>query len=270
MHLVSYTDNAGGPQVGVEADGAVFPTHYRDMLDFIVDGDQALMSARDALEQGRTAENVQLLAPLPRPGKMLFLGRSFREFRAGLDDDVEPFVYSRVPSSVIGPGESIRVPEPDATVLYEGELLVVVGRLLRRADAGEAMRAVFGYTQVNDITWTDWLESPHGGPPQICLCKNADTFCPMGPYIATADTFDPSDVSFSVTVNGEPAMEASTAGLVWSIGRVLEFLSRSMTLLPGDVIATGTPAAGPIVAGDTVTVAFDGLGELTNPVTKGW
>jgi len=171
VHLVSYTDNAGGPQVGVEADGAVFPTHYRDMLDFIVDGDQALMSARDALEQGRTAENVQLLAPLPRPGKMLFLGRSFREFRAGLDDDVEPFVYSRVPSSVIGPGESIRVPEPDATVLYEGELLVVVGRLLRRADAGEAMRAVFGYTQVNDITWTDWLESPHGGPRRSAFAR---------------------------------------------------------------------------------------------------
>jgi 2-keto-4-pentenoate hydratase/2-oxohepta-3-ene-1,7-dioic acid hydratase in catechol pathway len=92
----------------------------------------------------------------------------------------------------------------------------------------------------------------------------------MGPYIATADSFDPGDVAFSVTVNGEQVMRASTSGLVWGVGRVLEFLSRSMTLLPGDVIATGTPAAGPIVAGDSVTVSFDGLGELTNPVAAGW
>jgi 2-keto-4-pentenoate hydratase/2-oxohepta-3-ene-1,7-dioic acid hydratase in catechol pathway len=270
VHLVSYTSAADGPRVGVEVEGAVHPTAYRDMVDFIVDGEVALDRARDAVDQGRAESNVRLLAPLPRPGKMLFLGRSFREFRPGLDDDVEPFVYSRVPSSVVGPGETISVPEADATLLYEGELLIVVGRPIKRADAGEAMDAVFGYTQVNDVTWTNWLESPHGGPPQICLCKNADTFCPMGPYIATADSFDPGDVAFSVTVNGEQVMRASTSGLVWGVGRVLEFLSRSMTLLPGDVIATGTPAAGPIVAGDSVTVSFDGLGELTNPVAAGW
>ena len=127
---------------------------------------------------------------------------------------------------------------------------------------------MFGYTQVNDITWTDWI---HGSDlPQITLSKNADTFCPMGPYIVTADAYDPYGAGFTVTVNGEVRTRGTMSDLVWDIPRIIEFLSRDMTLYPGDVIATGTSDAQPIVAGDTVTVAFDGLGDLVNPVLPGW
>lgn len=271
MRLVTYASPSGSAAVGVlRDDDTVVDAGYGDMTGFINDGEQALERARRALSDGTAIPEARILAPHPRPGKMLFLGRSFREFRAGLSDDVEPFVYARTQSTVIGPGEQILMPEPDATVLYEAELLIVIGRTVKKVTADDAMSCVFGYTQVNDLTWTDWLHVPDGMAPQLCLCKNADTFCPMGPYIVTADEFDPTDVEFGVTINGEQAMSSSTSGLVWGVPRILEFFSRTMTLEAGDVIATGTPAAGPIRVGDEVVVEFGGLGELRNPVAEGW
>jgi 2-keto-4-pentenoate hydratase/2-oxohepta-3-ene-1,7-dioic acid hydratase in catechol pathway len=270
MQLVTAQDSTGRIFVGVLIADQVVDTGYVDMIAFIEDGDRALDRARAALEQGHALAGTTVLAPLPRPGKMLFLGQSFREFRAGLSDDVDPFVYSRVPSSIIGPGQAIVMPEPDITVLYEAELLIVIGTQAKAVTAADAASHVFGYSQVNDLTWTDWLHRTDGGPQQLALCKNADTFCPMGPFIVTADAFDPSAVDFGVRINGEQVMSSSTTGLVWSVGRIIEFLSRTMTLWPGDVIATGTPAAGPIVVGDEVVIHFDGLGELRNPVIAGY
>jgi 2-keto-4-pentenoate hydratase/2-oxohepta-3-ene-1,7-dioic acid hydratase in catechol pathway len=268
MKLVSGIEPGGRAVVAVVVAGEVtVDTGYSDMLEFIADGEKALAAARAARREV-TLERIG--APLTRPGKMLFLGQSFREFRAGLSDDVDPFVYSRVPSTIIGPDDPIRLPEPGATVLYEAELLIVIGTAAKGVTAQEAPRHVFGYSQVNDLTWTDWLHRSDGGPQQLCLCKNADTFCPMGPYLVTADDFDPSAVEFGVTINDEQVMSSSTDGLVWSVGRIIEFLSRTMTLWPGDVIASGTPAAGPIVVGDEVVVEFAGLGRLRNPVVAGW
>jgi 2-keto-4-pentenoate hydratase/2-oxohepta-3-ene-1,7-dioic acid hydratase in catechol pathway len=271
VRLVTYADQSGATSVGaLREDSSVIDTGYVDLGTFISAGDAALEQARSALASGAPIDNPKLLAPHPKPGKMLFLGRSFREFRNGLDDDVEPFVYARTQSTIIGPGERILMPEPDATVLYEAELLIILGRTVKRVSEAEAMSCVFGYTQVNDLTWTDWLHVPEGMAPQLCLCKNADTFCPMGPYVVTSDEFDPTDVDFGVSINGEEVMRSSTKGLVWSVARILEFFSRAMTLEAGDVIATGTPAAGPIKVGDDVVVEFAGLGELRNPVVAGW
>ena len=268
MRIVRYRTADVAAQIGVLTSAGVAATQYRDMVEFLADGDTALAAARRAADGPVLESGFTLLAPLPNPGKMLFLGRSFRQFRADLDDDAPVFVYSRVPSSVVGPGDAIRMPGPDEHVLYEAELLIVVGRTGRRIAPEAAMGHVFGYTQVNDITWTDWI---HGGDlPQITLSKNADTFCPMGPYILTADAYDPYGAGFTVTVNGEVRTRGTMSDLVWDIPRIIEFLSRDMTLYPGDVIATGTSDAQPIVAGDTVTIAFDGLGELVNPVLPGW
>ena len=158
-------------------------------------------------------------------------------------------------------------------MLYEGELVVVIGAPMFRVAADDAMRHVLGYTQANDITWTQWVHGPGGTTkvgPQICLSKNADTFCPLGPDIVTADELDPVDLAFTVTVNGEPRTTASTSGLAWSIPEILEFLCRDMTLWPGDLVSTGTCEAKDIVDGDVVAVEFDGLGVLENPVVGRW
>jgi 2-keto-4-pentenoate hydratase/2-oxohepta-3-ene-1,7-dioic acid hydratase in catechol pathway len=211
--------------------------------------------------------DVSLLAPLPDPGKMLFLGRTFPGYRGESGDADPPFVYVRVASSITGPGEPIRLPRAGARILYEGELAVVIGRRARGVAASAALDHVFGYTQVNDVTWPEW--APSRGEfdlPQISMMKNADTFCPMGPALVTADELDPATLGFRVLVNGEVRTEGTTADLVWSIPEIIAFLSRDMTLEPGDVIALGTPDAQVIVPGDEVTVEFDGLGRLSNPV----
>ena len=139
-----------------------------------------------------------------------------------------------------------------------------------RVPAAEAMNHVFGYTQANDVTWTRWV---HGGTkvgPQIALSKNADTFCPLGPDIVTAGAPRPRRPWLHRDVTGEERTNATTKGLAWSIGAILEFLSQNMTLWPGDLISTGTCEAKDIVAGDVVTVEFDGLGKLENPVIGTW
>ena len=270
MRIVRYRTAAEPARVGVLVDGGVAPTEYTDMVAFLAAGDAAFAAAERAVDSGEVIADHVLLAPLPNAGKMLFLGRSFRQYRTDLVDADPVFVYARVASSVIGPGEPIRMPGPDERILYEGELLIVIGRAGRGIDQSDAMDHVFGYTQVNDITWTDWIHGSHGGLPQLTMSKNADTFCPMGPHIVTRDSYDPVSAEFTVTVNGEVRTRGSMSDLVWTIPHILEFLSKDMTLHAGDVIATGTSDAQPITAGDTVVVEFDGLGQLANPVVPGW
>lgn len=269
MHLVRYLDANGAPAVGVRRDDSVVPTGHTDMTAFIRDGDRALDAARGALANARAVTPARVLAPLD-PGKMLFLGMTYDVFRQGVPEDQEPYVYARVQSSIIGPGDEIRLPSPEAEVLYEGELVVVIGSPAYRVSATDAMAHVFGYTQANDLTWTQWVHGGTAALPQISMSKNADTFCPMGPDVVTKDELDPVDLAFTVTVNGEVRTSASTKGLVWDVARILEFLSRDMTLWPGDVVSTGTCEAKPICVGDTVAVEFDGLGRLENPVGASW
>jgi 2-keto-4-pentenoate hydratase/2-oxohepta-3-ene-1,7-dioic acid hydratase in catechol pathway len=269
MHLVRYLDADGDTAVGVRRDDGVVPTGHTDLTQFIQEGDRALEAAHDALAHGRAVTPARVLAPL-HPGKMLFLGMTYDVFRQDVPEDQEPYVYARVQSSLIGPGDEIRLPSPEAEVLYEGELVVVIGSPAYRVAAADAMAHVFGYTQANDLTWTQWVHGGTASLPQISMSKNADTFCPMGPDVVTADELDPVDLAFTVTVNDEVRTSASTKGMVWDIARILEFLSRDMTLWPGDVVSTGTCEAKPLRVGDTVTVEFDGLGRLENPVAASW
>jgi 2-keto-4-pentenoate hydratase/2-oxohepta-3-ene-1,7-dioic acid hydratase in catechol pathway len=270
MHLVRYLTANDETAIGVRCDGGVVPTGYTDMLGFIGGGDEALEIARSAQRDGSPITPKRVLAPLVNPGKMLFLGMTYDVFRQDVPADQEPYVYARVQSSIIGPGDPIRVPRVDAHLIYEGELVVVIGRPMHRVAAGEAMSHVFGYTQANDVTWTQWIHGATKVGPQICLSKNADTFCPLGPDVVTADDVDPANLSFTVSVNGEERTRSSTRGLVWTVAGILEFLCRDMTLWPGDLISTGTSDAQDIVAGDRVVVEFAGLGTLENPVVAGW
>jgi 2-keto-4-pentenoate hydratase/2-oxohepta-3-ene-1,7-dioic acid hydratase in catechol pathway len=270
MHLVRYLTTKGDVGVGVRGPDGVVPTGYGDMLAFIRDEPASLEAARSAVTREQAFVPERILAPIDNPGKMLFLGMTYDVFREGVSIEQEPYVYARVQSSIVGPGDAIRLPDPGAHVLYEGELVVVIGAPMYRVPAADAMSHVFGYTQANDVTWTQWVHNASKVGPQICLSKNADTFCPLGPDIVTADELDPVDLAFTVTVNGEVRTNASTKGLAWNIAAILEFLSRNMTLWPGDLISTGTCEAKDIVAGDLVTVEFDGLGRLENPVIGSW
>src|SRR5665213_1417456 len=270
MNLVRYQTKQGGVGVGVRTSDGIAATGYEDMVEFIRDGDVALDAARAAMANGATVEAERILAPMVNPGKMLFLGMTYDVFRQNVPIEQEPYVYARVQSSIIGPNEAIRVPDPEAHLLYEGELVVVIGKPMYRVSEAEAMDYVFGYTQSNDITWTQWVHGGGNVGPQICHSKNADTFCPLGPDIVTVDDLDPVNLGFTVTVNGEERTNATTEGMAWSIAKILAFLSENSTLWPGDLLSTGTCEAKDIVAGDHVVVEFAGPGRLEKPVVGSW
>lgn len=270
MHLVRYRREDDAVGIGVRTANGLAPTTYAEMLDVVRDGEKALEAIRVTSSRGPVIEPDAILAPLDNPGKMFFLGMTYKQFRQDVPADAAPYVYARVQSSIVGPGDAIRVPQRDAHLLYEGELVVVIGKPMFRVTAAEAMDHVWGYTIANDVTWTQWVHGSTKVGPQISLSKNADTFCPLGPDLVTADEVDPHDVDFTVKVNGETRTASSTRGLALRVPQILEFLCRDTTLWPGDLVSTGTSDAQLIVAGDEVEIEFAGLGVLTNPVVAGW
>lgn len=251
------------------------------MLDLLAMGQsglaaaQAALAAPDAGERTHAAAEVRLLAPIPRPGKVLCLGMNYRDhaIETGKDIPTEPVVFCKAPTSVIPAGAPIRIPLVTSEVDYEVELGVVIGRAGKNIPAGAAMGHVFGYTVVNDVSGREYQNRKPGG--QWFLGKSFDTFCPMGPWIVTADEIgDPHALPIRCTLNGERVQESNTRHLIFTIPAIIEYVSKVMTLEPGDVIATGTPhgvgmARKPplwLKAGDTVVCEVEGIGSLTNPV----
>jgi 2-keto-4-pentenoate hydratase/2-oxohepta-3-ene-1,7-dioic acid hydratase in catechol pathway len=230
-------------------------------------------------------DQVKLTAPLPRPRRNIFcVGKNYhahaKEFagsgfdssaKAGGDIPTVPIYFSKVPESVVGPGESIMiVPEVSTAIDYEAELAVVIGAGGKGIKAADAMKHVWGYTIINDVTARDW-QSRH---MQWHLGKSFDTFCPMGPWLVSADECDGTKTGVRCYVNGEERQNASTTDLIFDIPTLIETLSAGITLYPGDVIATGTPVGVGIgfkppkylKPGDVVRVEIDGIGVLENPV----
>jgi 2-keto-4-pentenoate hydratase/2-oxohepta-3-ene-1,7-dioic acid hydratase in catechol pathway len=228
--------------------------------------------------------DVRLTAPIPTPRRNIFcVGRNYREHaeefgRSGYDatggtsnQPDAPVVFTKPPSTVIGPGAAID-PHPGVTgeVDYEAELGVIIGRGGRGITAAAALDHVWGYTIINDVTARD-LQKSH---KQWFLGKALDTFCPMGPYAATADELGDGPLDVRCTVNGEVRQQASTRDLIFDIPTIIATLSAGITLQPGDVIATGTPAGVGIgftpprflTSGDRVEITVTGLGTLTNHV----
>ncbi len=207
-------------------------------------------------------ERVHLMAPL-RPGKIIAVGRNYAEHarERGAEVPEVPLIFLKPPSSVIGPGEPILLPPQSQRVDYEAELAVVIGKKGRWIAPEQAMEFVFGYTCANDVTARD-LQQKDG---QWTRAKGFDTFCPLGPWIETE--LDPSDVLIQCKVNGEIRQVGSTKEMVFSIPQLIAYISSVMTLDPGDVILTGTPAGiGPLNAGDLVEIDIEGIGILSNPV----
>lgn len=229
--------------------------------------------------------SVQLAAPLPRPRRNIFcVGKNYhahaKEFagsgfdssaKAGGDIPAAPIIFTKVPECVVGPSDAIEIPTNVSTAIdYEAELAVVIGRGGKGIRAADAMAHVWGYTIVNDVTSRDW-QSRH---MQWDMGKSFDTFCPMGPWLVSADEFDGQKTRVRCWVNDEPRQDASTTDLIFSIPTLIETLSAGITLYPGDIIATGTPVGVGIgfkppkylVPGDVVKVEIDGIGAIENPV----
>jgi 2-keto-4-pentenoate hydratase/2-oxohepta-3-ene-1,7-dioic acid hydratase in catechol pathway len=205
---------------------------------------------------------VQLLAPV-EPTKVVCVGRNYRAHAKELGNEVPatPLLFLKPSTSVVGPQEAIRCPEQSKEVHHEAELGVVVARTLTRASAAEARLAVFGYTCLNDVTARDIQREEK----QFTRAKGFDTFCPTGPMIVT--DLDPLDVSVVCRVNGAERQRGTTRDMVHDPFALLSFISNVMTLLPGDLVATGTPeGVGAIKRGDWVEVEISGIGVLRNPV----
>ncbi|MEE9965298.1 MAG: fumarylacetoacetate hydrolase family protein [Propionicimonas sp.] len=212
--------------------------------------------------------DVRLVAPVIPRSKVVGIGRNYAEHAAerGAEVPSSPLMFFKPNTAVIGPHEPIVRPAETANLHYEGELAVVIGRICRRVPVERAAEVIFGYTAANDVTARD-LQSSDG---QWARAKGFDSFCPLGPWISThLELGEAADLDVVTTVNGEVRQVGNTADLVFSIPELIAHVSAFTTLLPGDVILTGTPAGiGEIVPGDTVSVAISGIGTLTNPVVS--
>lgn len=277
MRLVTY-EKDGTAGVGVRDGESILATGYGSMLELIGDGEQGLARARETRE---TVEPDRLLSPIPRPPKILCSGinyASHKEENPGAEFNPEPYFFSKLPSSVIGPDEPIVIPSPESQVDYEVELAFVIGTSAKRVPAERALEHIFGYTVLHDVSARDIQFKPIQGG-QITLGKGVDTFCPLGPEIATSDEIpDPSALHVRALVNGEQRQNSPTSDMLFSVPELIEFLSEIITLEPGDVISTGSPAGvgtfmdppAYLKPGDEVTVEVEEIGALTNPVIAGW
>jgi 2-keto-4-pentenoate hydratase/2-oxohepta-3-ene-1,7-dioic acid hydratase in catechol pathway len=207
--------------------------------------------------------DVRLLAPV-EPSKVVCIGRNYAAHAAELGNEVpkEPLMFLKPPSSIVGPEEAIVLTKYSQRVDHEGELALVIGRRCSHLrDNDDALSFVMGYSCLNDVTARDLQKSD----VQYTRAKGFDTFCPVGPHIETA--LDPANVLVETHVNGTRRQSGATSLMIYSPASLVRWISRMMTLMPGDVIATGTPAGvGPLVAGDQVEVSVAGIGVLRNPV----
>ena len=275
MRIVRYRYQ-GQEHLGVEnEDGDVIDTGLGDLRDLI----ELDPADRARLLHGTAVTPENLLAPVAQRCQVVYTGGNYRDHLAEVSHLInpkEPVYYPGLWASVIGPGENIVIPTSTTKTDYEVELAVVIGRTARRMTAADAWSYVFGFTVVNDVSARDVMEREQ---LQIMLCKSPDTFCPIGPRIVTRDEVgDIGGRRVTTHVNGEIRQDASTDDMVVGIPELLEFLTRTVTLFPGDVVTTGTPGGVGafrtppqfLQPGDVVTVAVEGIGELTNPLVAGW
>jgi 2-keto-4-pentenoate hydratase/2-oxohepta-3-ene-1,7-dioic acid hydratase in catechol pathway len=220
----------------------------------------------DAVRHGhpRRLANLRMAAPVPRPGKVIGAPVNYRDHQAEMESPTtlaDLGVFLKAPSSVIGHGDRVRLPYTDRRTDQEAELAAVIGRTARHVSAAEAVGVVAGYTCALDMT-------VRGGEDRSTR-KSFDTFCPLGPWLVTPDEVgDPGALRLRCWVNGEPRQDASTGDMIFDVPHLIAYASAVMTLHPGDVLVTGTPAGvGPVADGDTVAVEIERVGRLEVTVT---
>ncbi len=207
---------------------------------------------------------VRLLAPVIPRSKIVAIGKNYADHAAEMGGVVpdEPIIFIKPNTTIAGPGDTIVWPEMAPSIDYEAELAIVIGRICKDVPKEKYADVIFGYTLANDVTCRE-LQKRDG---QWTRAKGFDTFCPLGPWIET--DFIPGNQRISLTLNGEVKQDAHLSDMIFKVPDIINFVSSVMTLLPGDVIITGTPAGiGPMPEKSTVAVAIEGLGQLTNKVS---
>jgi 2,4-didehydro-3-deoxy-L-rhamnonate hydrolase len=275
LKLVTYSSDGEAPKVGYIEGDEIRPLGGANMLEYIEHGRSA--ERQPGSDDTVPLSEARLHAPITRPQKIIAIGLNYEDHAAETGGEIpeKPIVFAKYPNTIIGPGEAIRIPPITEQADYEAELAVVIGRPAKNVSESEALEYVFGYTNCNDVSSRD-LQFSEGG--QWTRSKSIDTFAPIGPYVATRDEVpDPRNLWIRCTLNGEVMQDSTTSKMAFSVTELVAFLSTGMTLMPGDIIATGTPAGvgfarDPAVflkAGDEVTIEIEGLGTLTNPVEAG-
>jgi len=269
--LFEPADRPWNPLAWFDMDGRWFQT-ARDTAKRLENDPRAF---EEALANGWlvAADAAYWFAPVPRPGKIVCVGLNYRDHaeESGLAVPKVPVIFSKFSTCVIAPGEPVVIPTTSERVDYEAELAIVIGRRAKHVSAERAYDYVFGYTAFNDVTARDF----QFGDGQWQRGKSCDTFAPMGPTIVTTDEIpDPHTLRITMTVNGNVMQDSNTNQLIFSIPRLIEFITQSITLEPGDVIPTGTPAGvgfarkPPVFLkpGDTMDVDIERIGGLGSPV----
>lgn len=256
MRLCRFTHASfPAPRYGLIEGEAVFPLAAQDIA--------ALTNEPQREGEPLPLITVRLLPPVT-PTKIVCVGRNYQDHAAELGNPMpaEPLLFLKPPSALIGHEDAIELPAASARVEHEGELAVVIGRSCRRlSDADDPLAYALGYTCLNDVTARDLQRKD----VQFTRGKSFDTFCPVGPYVVTG--LDPGDMEVATRVNGVTRQRGRTSAMAFPVPYLLRYISRIMTLVPGDIIATGTPAGvGPLAHGDIVEVQVEGVGTLRNHV----
>jgi 2-keto-4-pentenoate hydratase/2-oxohepta-3-ene-1,7-dioic acid hydratase in catechol pathway len=291
MRVVRYSGNDGVTRLGVFTENGVLDLQaaarnsgipeepFADVLSFLAARDSALSLARQLIQHAPQAafvslSHARLRPPIPRPEKIVAVGLNYRDhsIESGAKEAPKwPILFAKFPSSLSGPEDPIVIPVGDPNVDYEAELAVVIGRGGKRIPAESSLDYVAGYMPLNDVSARTWQFADK----QWVRGKSCDTFCPTGPYLTTRDDVpDPHSLSICARVNGTTLQDSNTSKMIFRVPELIEFISASITLEPGDIIATGTPEGvgafriPPIFLkpGDVVEVEIQGLGVLRNPV----
>ncbi|MDX8127013.1 fumarylacetoacetate hydrolase family protein [Methylomonas sp. OY6] len=278
MKLLSYKYN-GQVQIGALVGAQIVPAGADlpgNMLDFLAAGESAKLALQKqiAADGERIAlSDVQLLAPIPRPGKLLGVGLNYADHigETGMEKPEYPTFFTKQSTCVIADGDAIHLPLVSDKVDYEGELAFVIGKRCKQVPVEQAHEVIAGYTICNDVTVRDWQQRT----PTWTLGKSFDTHGPLGPWMVTADEIaDPHNLSLKTWVGDELRQNGSTGDMIFNCYELIAYLTQVMTLEPGDVISTGTPAGvgvkmkprGYLKPGQTVRIEIEGIGALSNPV----
>jgi 2-keto-4-pentenoate hydratase/2-oxohepta-3-ene-1,7-dioic acid hydratase in catechol pathway len=266
----------GDCYVDLHATDPDLPANLRQLLE---SGPVALRAAEQAARREKAVEypaaQVRLLPPIPDPPKIICIGRNYGEHakESGSEIPKEPVLFSKYATTLIGQGDAIELPAVSKEVDYEAELVVVIGKRGRHISTSEAMSHVAGYTIGNDVSARDWQLKKDG--KQWMVGKTFDTFAPTGPVLVTADEVpDPHQLGIRLRLNGNTMQDSNTGEMIFKISALLAYMSQVFTLLPGDLVFTGTPPGVGFVrkppvflqSGDVVEVEIEGLGVLRNPV----
>lgn len=267
----------GGDIVDLCAGDSSIPS---DMRSFIEGGQKTLLAAKSVIDRGGSIiprDSVKIVAPIYNPDKVLCVGMNYKDHceEQNAPVPIEPVIFNKFPSSIIGPTEDLQYPRETQKLDWEVELTIVIGKDAKRVQESDAMNYVFGYTVAHDVSARDWQLEPGKNGGQWLIGKAMDGFCPLGPAIVMKeDINDPHNLGLRCRVNGVTKQDSNTNQLVHKTAAMVSFISRFMTLRPGDVILTGTPPGVGVFRkppeylkrGDVVECEIDGIGKVVNKI----